>query len=184
MSLTIFDNKPLVQINGETISDLTYPSVRYNYEPVIIGAIVVNEYLAIRPDLISRSAYGTTEYWDFILKYNGISNPYSIGPNDKLLIPSLESMSEQITPSGTRNAVADAVRKQYIDVSKKAKVDPKLAVLEKKRREAQRQKAKGIGVSSASNLPPNIAEIGDSEIIIKGGKVFFGPDIARSQNYE
>lgn len=181
MSLTIFQIKPSVEVNGEKITDLTYPSIRYNYNPYIIGVVSVTEYLAMRPDLISRSAYGTTDFWDMIMKYNGISNPFSIGPNDRLLIPSLDDMKDQIAPSGIQDKVADSVRKQYIDVSKKAKEDPKLAELEKKRREAQKKKAEGIGVSSTNNLPPNIAEVGDSEIVIKGGKIYFGPDVSKNK---
>jgi hypothetical protein len=178
MSLTVFDIKPLITKDGETIVDLTYPSVRYNYDPYIIGVVVMNQQLEMRPDLVSRNAYATTEYWDFILKYNGISNPFSISKDDIFLVPALDDMRDQIAESGAKQVFADSVRKQYIDVSKKAKVDPKLATAELKRREAQKKKADGIGVASVNNLPPNIAEEGDREIIIKGGKVFFGPNVS------
>lgn len=181
MSLTILDIKPIITVNGEKIKDLTYPSIRYNYDPYIINAVAVSEYLAIRPDLISRSGYGTSDYWDMILKYNAISNPFSIGPDDILLIPSLDDMKEQVAPDGSSDSIPDSVRKQYIDVSKKAQEDPKLAELEKKRRAAQRKKSEGIGVPSVNNLPPNIAEVGDREIVIKGGKIYFGPDVSKNK---
>lgn len=181
MSVTIFQIKPHVVINGEKIIDLTYPSIRYNYDPYIVNVINMNEQMSMRPDLLSKSAYGSFEYWDFILKYNGISNPFSIGPDDIFLIPSLDDMHEQIAPDGSPNNVAESVRQQYIDVSKAAQIDPKLAEMEKKRREAQIKKANGIGVPSKNNLPPNIAEAGDREIVIKGGKVYFGPDVSRNK---
>jgi hypothetical protein len=181
MSSTILQRKPLTTVKGEKIVDLTYPSVRYNYDPTIISAIAVDPQMEMRPDIVSRVAYGTTDFWDLLLKYNGISNPFSIERNDLLLIPLLEDMREQLAPAGSQNVIADTVRKQYIDVSKKAKQDPKLAEAEKKRREAQRKKAENLGVQSTTNLPPNIAEEGDREIIIKGGKVFFGPDISRNK---
>lgn len=181
MSLTIFNLKPIITVNGETILDLTYPSIRYNYDPWIESVIVVNEQLAMRPDLISRAAYSSSDYWDMILKFNAISNPFSLGPGDILLIPTLDDMNEQMAPSGQQNVIANSVRQQYIDISKRAKVDPKLALQETKRREAQLKKAEGIGTPSASNLPPNIAEVGDREIIIKGGKVYFGPDISKNK---
>jgi hypothetical protein len=182
MGLTIFDLKPVIQQNGESIIDLTYPSVRYNYDPYIEGIVIVNELLEMRPDLVSRSAYGTTTFWDMILKFNGVSNPFSICKDDIFLIPEVDSMREQMATSGAKNVIADSIRSQYIDVSKKAKSDPKLAELEKKRKEAQAKKAEGIGVASVNNLPPNIAEEGDKEIIIKGGKIYFGPDISKGKN--
>lgn len=180
MSLTILDIKPLYTKGTDTFVDLTYPSVRYNYDPYIDGVVVMNDQLVMRPDLVSRAAYATSEFWDFILKYNSVSNPFSIDKDDVFLIPVMDDMREQIAPSGSQRPVAESVRKQYIDVSKKAKTDPKLAAVEMKRREAQKNKAKGIGVASVNNLPPNIAEEGDREIIIKGGKVFFGPDISKN----
>lgn len=181
MALTIFEIKPLVEKNGEKYIDLTYPSIRYNYDPYIMAVVDVNEFMSMRPDLVSRTAYGTTEYWDVLLKYNGFSNPFAIGAGDRMVIPILDQMKDQIAPTGKRNVIADSVRKQYIDVSKKAQEDPKLAAMELKRREAQVKKAEGIGVPSASNLPPNIAEVGDREIVIKGGKVYFGPDISKNK---
>jgi len=180
--LTVFEVKPFIKDkNGEDVIDLTYPSIRYEYDSYITGAIKVNDFMAMRPDLVSRNAYTSTEFWDLILKYNGISNPFSLGPDDYLLIPSLDDMSEQVAPSGRQDRIADSIRQQYIDVSKKAQVDPRLAAQELKRRETQKQKAKGIGTPSVSNLPPNIAEEGDREIVIKAGKVYFGPDVSRNK---
>jgi hypothetical protein len=179
--LTIFTLKPLVEKNGEKYVDLTYPSIRYNYEPYISSAVPLTPEMRMRPDLVSRAAYNSTDMWDLIMKYNGYSNPFALDSDDIMLIPELTDMQDQLAPSGAQDVFADSVRKQYIDVSKKAKQDPKLAALEMKRREAQRKKAENIGVPSVSNLPPNIAEEGEREIVIKGGKVFFGPDISNGK---
>jgi hypothetical protein len=181
MLLTVFDLKPIYQKDGVSIRDLTYPSIRYNFDPTVVGVVAMNDKMAMRPDLVSRAGYGSTDLWDLILKYNGYSNPFAIDETDVFLIPALEDMREQLAPSGAQDVIADTVRKQYIDVSKKAQVDPNLAASEKKRRDAQRKLVEGVGVQSISNLPPNIAEVGDREIIIKGGKVYFGPDISRGK---
>jgi hypothetical protein len=181
MNLTILANKPIVKKGGESIRDLTYPSIRYNYNPSIEGIVVMNNQLVMRPDLVSRAGYGSTDLWDMILKYNGYSNPFAIDFDDIFLVPALVDMREQLTPSGAQDVIADTVRKQYIDVSKKAKNDPRLTESEKKRREAQRQLAEGIGVQAVNNLPPNIAEEGDREIVIRAGKVYFGPDISKGK---
>jgi hypothetical protein len=181
MNLTVFDLKPLFKKNGENIVDLTYPSVRYNYDPEITGVIVMNNQMVMRPDLVSRAGYGSTDLWDMILKYNGYSNPFAIAEDDIFLIPSLTDMNDQLAPSGAQDVFADTVRSQYIDVSKKAQSDPKLAIAETNRKDAQIKVAEGIGVPSLNNLPPNIAEAGDREIVIKGGKIYFGPDISKGK---
>ena len=180
--LTVFSIKPLfTDSDGTSIRDLTYPSIRYNYDPRIEGAVAVSDQLAMRPDLISKAGYGTPDMWDMILKYNNISNPFSVGPGDVLAIPYLDDMKEQLAPDATQDVLAESTRKQYIDVSKKAKSDPRVAAAELKRRAAQRSNASTSGVQSVSNLPPNIAEAGDREIVIKGGKIYFGPDISKGK---
>lgn len=54
---------------------------------------VTKEYIA-RPDLISLDAYGDTMFADVICKLNGISNPFELNINTKLIIPSPENIME------------------------------------------------------------------------------------------
>ena len=180
--IAVIQLKPIIKIDGESFKDLTYPSVRYNFDPYIVGVYAVNEQTEMRPDIAAKSVYGTSDFWDILLKFNGISNPFSLCKEDRLLVPDVDDMKQNLAPSGSKNQVANQVRQQYIDVSKKAKEDPRLANIETKRREAQRKKAESVGgVPSVNNLPPNIAEEGDREIVIKGGKIQFGPNISRGK---
>lgn len=182
MALTILERKPLATTkDGEKYVDLTAPSMRYSYDPYLEDFCVVNEQTQMRPDLLSRTAYGSTDFWDILLKYNGVSNPFSLNNNDFMLIPSLNDMQDQLAPDSAQNAIAESVRNQYVDVSKKSKVDPKLANIQKKRIDALQKKAKNFKTPSTSNLPPNLAEAGDKEIVIENGRITFGPHVSKSE---
>ena len=183
MDLTIFDLKPIfTKSDGTNIRDLTYPSIRFTYDCSLSGVVPISDYMQMRPDLLSRSAYGSNDQWDLVLKYNGYSNPFSICNTDTFLIPDLTDMSDQLAPDGSPDTMTDSIRQQYIDASKKAQTDPKLAAAEQLRKNAQKQQAANSGgIPSISNLPPNIAENGDQEIVIQGGKVYFGPNISKGK---
>lgn len=90
IKLKLLELKSTMEKNGETVLDLAEPTLRIqinstNY--VIRKIMLVTEELAMRPDLISKVAYGVDDYLDLILKANEISNPYSIDIGDLILIP-------------------------------------------------------------------------------------------------
>jgi hypothetical protein len=41
----------------------------------------------MRPDKVAFAEYGKDEYTEYILKYSGVSNPFSIDYDDVLFIP-------------------------------------------------------------------------------------------------
>jgi len=41
----------------------------------------------MRADKVAFAEYGTDEYTEYILKYSGVSNPFSIAEDDVLFIP-------------------------------------------------------------------------------------------------
>jgi len=43
----------------------------------------------MRPDLVSQAMYNTDEYTEFILKFAGISNPFTLDKDDTLLVPNI-----------------------------------------------------------------------------------------------
>ena len=67
--------------DDKTVTDLTEPTLKPKYKSknfLIARTVRVSEDYAMRPDLISMFAYGTDQYTDIILKFNGISNPFSL----------------------------------------------------------------------------------------------------------
>lgn len=57
---------------------------------------VTKEYIA-RPDLISLDAYGDANFADVICKINGISNPFELNEEMKIILPSPEYIMSFLT---------------------------------------------------------------------------------------
>lgn len=122
----------------------------------------------MRPDLISGAVYNNTNHAEIILKYNGISNPFSIKEGDYILIPNLDSM-QSITrkPKGSAADGANQIRNsyKYIDPLKIPKSDTNF------------QNRQIIGGAPEGALPPNIAKEGEPQITYRNGRVYFGESI-------
>jgi len=166
MFLNSLDKKPTyTRPDGVKIKDLTssmFDMQNNNYASYTVYK-VPKEY-EMRPDLISGAVYHDSLYAELILKYNGISNPFTIKEGDLILIPSLDSM-KAITkkPTGTGADGAKSIRDsyKYIDPVKIPKADNTFQ---------DRQ----IANVPAGALPPNIAEEGEKQITYRNGRVYFG----------
>lgn len=128
-----------------------------------------------RPDLISLREYGTDDHQDEICKMNGISNPYSINLGDALIIPNVINFSintftevdevpESDKPSDFRLLFRDIVESNSQNDVKKFNdaFDKGLAELK----------------MNGSGLPPTVADFGDKQFLVKGGRVIFAPNIS------
>ncbi|MBW2998201.1 hypothetical protein KY321_01560, partial [Candidatus Woesearchaeota archaeon] len=127
---------------------------------------------AMRPDLISQSVYNNYLYAEIILKYNGISNPFTINEGDVILIPDLDSALQKMKPTGTGNKAdqAEKIRDsyKYIDPLKR----PNKNKITKKFDERQ-----VVSSATTGSLPPNIADEGVSQITPRNGRVYFGEGV-------
>lgn len=169
MFLNSLDNKPLfTRPDGVEIKDLTasmFDLRANNY--VKYNVYKVPKEYEMRPDLISGAVYNNSLYAEIILKYNGISNPFSIKEGDIILIPSLDSMEAiAAKPVGTDNDGAKAIRNsyKYIDPIKIPRTDDNFQ---------NRQ----IINAPAGALPPNLAKEGESQITYRNGRVYFGEGV-------
>jgi len=167
--------------DGNIVRDLTQTMFDFrsnNYTSFNLFKLPLD--YVMRPDLISQAVYNNTLYAEFILKYNGISNPFSMSPGDLILIPNLESAQQNVKTNG-RGEDYDAAKKiresyKYIDPTKNPKRDTNTDKFDNRKFE-----------KSASNksleegaLPPNIAEEGTSQIVERNGRVYFGESIGES----
>ena len=122
----------------------------------------VSKELEMRPDLVSKYLYGSTDYTEMLLKYSLINNPFSIERGDLIFAASLSNIYNPVkdTEMDTTGAF-DAVKNyhKYIDKNKvpdKAGSDNVTQKIEKSPSEAKNTKK------------------GDSGLTVKNGKIYFG----------
>jgi len=180
MFLNSIDRKPLFQkSDGNVIRDLTQTMFDFQANNYINYSVfrVPSDY-QMRPDLISQSVYNNTLYAEFILKYNGISNPFTLDEGDTILVPNLESAKLNTTTTGTGNDADDPSKRlrdsyKYIDPTKIPKRDADLANFADRNFDSLKTIPEGA-------LPPNIADEGTSQIVERNGRIYFGESIGES----
>ena len=164
------DDKPLfTRPDGIEVKDLTSSmfDLRSGSYTSFTAYKVPKEY-EMRPDLISAAAYNNTIYAEFILKYNGISNPFTIKEGDIILIPDLDSMKASVAkPQGTDTDGAKSIRNsyKYIDPIKIPKLEDMF------------QNRSIVGGAQEGALPPNITKEGEPQITYRNGRVYFGEGV-------
>jgi len=151
--------------NGESILDLTNNSVSVNFirNCRINKIILVSDEFEMRPDLVAKVTMGSANYADILLKFNGISNPYSLSAGMFLFIPNkddiLNNMVARINP---KTSLRDIVFNSN-----------KLSTKDKARLKYMEEKAAALK-NSGSVLPPNFDDNGNQEVIVRDGKIIFG----------
>ena len=85
--------------SGDTIIDLISSTFDFTKSGgAVEGYIRVKEEETMRPDLIAIRMYSDQQYYESLLKYNGISNPFSINYNDILLAPPFKDLEAMVVP--------------------------------------------------------------------------------------
>lgn len=157
------DKKSIVEIEGENIIDLTEPcfnEVKSNNIIYTLRKVPYN--MIMRMDLVSNAQYGNDEFTDVLLKYNDISNPFTLNYNDILYIPSSETVANDLTKiidNEVDNAELIRNYHKYID---KSKVPSNVG--------SQKNE-----VSISKNYTEaNIAQEETEPIIMRNGRIYFG----------
>jgi hypothetical protein len=171
MFLNSIDKKPIfTRPDGIEIKDLTASMFNLQSQSYTkFNVYKVPKEFAMRPDLISAAVYNNTLYAEIILKYNSISNPFSIKEDDLILIPNLDSIRPIIaTPQGTETDGAKTLRDsyKYIDPTKIPKENTDF------------QNRQIVSGAKEGALPPNIAEEGEEQITYRNGRIHYGGSVA------
>jgi hypothetical protein len=176
ISLDTLTKKPVaVNSYGENVIDLSAASFVYKNDVTVTGSALVTDELEMRPDLIARVYYGDISKLDYLLKFNGISNPFALASGDILLIGSATDMDANfVTASSNPETKSADLRAKFFDANRLSKKDAKrLALVQNKSKAFQ---------NAASNLPPNMADIGSQELKVQNGVVIFGGDVVANAN--
>lgn len=170
MFINSLDTKELFERpDGMKVKDLTQTMFELkNRNYTAFNVYRVPKDYVMRPDLISQAVYNNTLYAEIILKFNGISNPFSINEGDIILIPELSSAKNKIKESGGGSGTtqADKIRNTY------KYLDP--LKIPKKGEELKKFDERQIVDAPNGSLPPNLAEEGTSQLTYRGGRVYFG----------
>lgn len=162
MNIKTIENKKI----SEGVLRISDPTVIFFDDVSVIAEHVVDSDQICRIDLISLKYYRSADYSDYILKYNGISNPFSITVGDVLLIP--DNDASLITPVSIKpiEAADDklSIRDQFVSTKR-------LSVKDAKRAEYLAKRAGMKSNGSKQILPPNILKDGEKNITIENGTI-------------
>ncbi len=178
---TISTNKKVFNPNPELNStgnygvwDLTQGSITYSGVGVQIQSLfTVTEYLQMRPDLISQIKLSDQGKMGSLLKFNSISNPFSLNEGQILAIPSTRTIDESFRvkkieqQSGTSNTNTNPA-----NTFKKNQEQKKFKVSEGRKKFLDEKVKNPPGL----NLPPNMLQPGESTIQRENGFIIFAPN--------
>lgn len=126
-------------------------------------AHVVNDDESARPDLIALQYYGNQSMLDIILKWNGISNPFSITEGDVLEIPNYNVPYFKL--ERPKEFEDNPVKQQFIDGKRLSKKDQRrLDALKKK-------------YGKENLLPPNVIPVGKKNYEFVGTRIKMGAQV-------
>ena len=149
---------------------LAQPTMMFRNKEVvpIIATHIVKEDEVGRPDLISLEYYNTDSKTDIILKWNGISDPFSLSPGEELEIPTDEVPFYKLDrPSKFED---NKIKNEFVQGKKLSKKD--LARIEALKKKYNKEVL----------LPPNVIAVGKKNFkFTADGNVILG---AQAQNDE
>lgn len=172
---TLDSRKEIVDWEGNRLIDL-FPSV-FDFKSNQIenyNVYKVTENFVCRPDLVSLRYYGTTEKTEYILLYNGISNPFSLDKDDILMVPNpaqadaqmknFNSESTSMNQFGLNRTLAIKNAYKYISEKKFPKANANLAF-----------DNSNIGdTSTKRELPTYEVDTDAAAVVVRNGRVYFG----------
>lgn len=174
------DDKPQINDpNGNTIIDLT-DSMFSMYTEAVTNYQVkkVTKLYNMRPDLVSLGEYGSTDQTEYILKYSGISNPFSFGENDLLIIPQQSEAENQMKANNPTEKNDETTKQTEIMIKNFFKFHNNYTNDFSSYDNLTKLNVPSGNIdpsTSTSNYSvPYISDDGETAVTVKNGKVYFG----------
>jgi hypothetical protein len=155
---------------GDIIDDLISSTFTYPERSLTFGPSVVKEEESMRPDKLANRLYSDGSYWDMILKFNGISNPFSLVEGEILFVPALDTLRKAIKEP---SLVPEKGMNGDLNTNEKKLVNPKTNK-DKKMLEALRKKVGEV-------VPPNVNKTGVKNITTRDGLVILGGSMTQAK---
>ena len=175
MFTNTIDKKPFItDNNGNQIVDLTKSIFSKSAKGLsAYQTVKLNSYYQMRPDKVAWNEYGSDEYTEYILKYSGVSNPFSIDQDEVLFIPDYNEANEQMASVEEHQVeTSNQVQTYYKFTNKDFKSDSTSY-------DNLANKVIPTGVltpdENAGFTVPYISDQGTA-ITIKNGRMYFGTD--------
>ena len=165
------DNKSLfTNADGESLYDITESMYSRRYDMLSVHSIYkANRQCEMRPDYLSACLYGDEAYAEIVIKSAMIANPFSLEMGDLVYAMTLDNIYNDVKESKPTEEEGKSLYelvKRYHKYIDKNKV-PEAAGSEENKVEALSDRAKPV-------LEPNISKTGDTGIVVKNGKIYFG----------
>ena len=164
-------NKKISEIDDKIIR--TEPTLLFPDYIQISRVFNVEEYYAGRIDLISLNVYNSADYVDQLLKFNGISNPFSIAEGDILYIPPMDVLQKTFKKPGIGMSESNVVRDRFVETKR-------LPIQDQNRLDYLKRKAALKPNGAKEILPPNVLQTDQKNVIIENGKLIVGAALPSS----
>ena len=174
--------REITDSRGNRIKDLTQSIFSRTSGRIQDYQIVrMSDVYHMRPDLVSQMMYDTDEYAEFVLKFAGISNPFTLDDDDVLLIPNdmqaIGMMADN--ESGTEDAtggVSSGTMAQIRNFFKFVNTEYQPDRTSYDRLKKTNIPSGVIAPTENNQTPVYIGDDGKTAVTIRGGRVYFGED--------
>ena len=158
---------------GITSLDFMENNFRVNLgDPKLIVSkiFLIEEKHLCRPDMLSYDAYADVNYVDIILKFNHISNPFSMELYDLIIVPQLRTAIKfyQKDPLKTEKILNDT-KGLFVDPTRASKKD-------QERLKMLQEIAKKSKNGSSEIKPTNLLRDGEVPFTTNGDIIVFAPN--------